>query len=74
MNERAFLGSGVKFPLQIDPKTGTLALVSDEEDIVEAIKIILGTYRGERVMRPTYGTNIRDYLFAPSGSQLHETM
>jgi phage baseplate assembly protein W len=25
-------------------------------------------------MRPTYGTNIRDYLFAPSGSQLHETM
>jgi phage baseplate assembly protein W len=74
LNGRGFFGSGVKFPLQIDTKTGRLAIVSGEEDIAEAIRIIIGTYKGERVMRPGFGTNIRDYIFAPAGSLLYETI
>ena len=66
--EKAFLGRGLKFPLQVDPRTGKFAMVSHEEDIREAIGIILNTVQGERVMRPDFGTNVIDYTFTPSSS------
>jgi phage baseplate assembly protein W len=37
-----------------------------EQDIQEAIWIILGTARGERVMLPDFGCGIHDYVFAPN--------
>lgn len=60
-----FLGRGWKFPLQIDKKTGHIAMVSYEEDIKESIGIILNTYLGERVMRADFGTNVADFVFDP---------
>ena len=72
MNGREFLGRGVKFPLQIDPRTGKLAMVSEEEDIREAIGIILRTSYGERVMRPGFGSNTMAYAFAPASFQMTE--
>ena len=63
MEGREFLGRGLKFPLQVDPRTGKIAMVSEEEDIREAIGIILRTRQGERVMRPEFGTTVMDYLF-----------
>lgn len=72
MNGREFLGQGLKFPLQIDPRTGKLAMVSEEEDIREAIGIILRTNYGERVMRPGFGSNAMAYAFAPASSQVKE--
>ena len=68
MNGREFLGRGVKFPLQVDPRSGKLAMSEGEEDIREAIRIILNTIRGERVMRPDFGSNVMDYVFAPASS------
>lgn len=65
MDPYGFLGRGWKFPLQIDKKTGHIATVSYEEDIKEAIGIILNTYLGERVMREDFGTNVADFLFDP---------
>lgn len=70
MNGKEFLGRGVKFPLQVDPRTGKLAMADQEEDIREAIGIILRTGRGERVMRPEFGTNTMDYAFAPVSSSM----
>ncbi|MDR2615023.1 MAG: GPW/gp25 family protein [Oscillospiraceae bacterium] len=63
MNGKDFLGRGVKFPIQIDPKTGRIAMVSYEEDIAEAIDIIIGTHRGERVMRQDFGSTASAYMF-----------
>jgi len=60
-----FLGSGLKFPLGVDPKTGKLAMVHHEEDIAEAVGIIIGTHRGERVMRPDFGSTVADFVFEP---------
>lgn len=72
MDEKAFLGRGLKFPLQVDQRTGKFAMVSQEDDIREAIGIILNTLQGERVMRPEFGTNVLDYTFTPSsGSTRH---
>jgi phage baseplate assembly protein W len=56
------LGQGVAFPLRVD-RRGGIALVRGEEDIDEAITIILGTAPGERPMRPEFGCGIHDYIF-----------
>lgn len=34
-----------------------------EEDVEESLRILLGTYPGERLMRPDYGCRLRDYCF-----------
>ena len=70
MNGKEFLGRGLKFPLQVDPRTGKLAMVDQEEDIREAIGIILRTGQGERVMRPEFGARTMDYAFAPASSSM----
>ena len=73
-DQRRFLGQGVKFPLQVDPRTGKFAMVSQEEDIREAIGIILNTMQGERVMRPEFGSSVMDYVFAPASSTSRQSM
>ncbi|MCC8027219.1 MAG: GPW/gp25 family protein [Clostridium sp.] len=62
-NANAFLGQGFKFPVQADPATGRMRMSSYEEDIQEAISIILLTRKGERVRNPEFGCAIHDYIF-----------
>ncbi|MGG1550368.1 MULTISPECIES: GPW/gp25 family protein [Paenibacillus] len=59
----AFLGRGWKFPIQVDPATGRIRMSEYEEDIAEAIRVILGTTQGERVMRPTFGCGVQEFIF-----------
>lgn len=58
-----FLGRGWSFPLQLDH--GQPAMVELQEDVRQAIRIILGTQPGERVMRPEFGTPLRELIFEP---------
>lgn len=74
MDGREFLGRGLKFPLQVDPRTGKLAMAEQEEDIREAIGIILRTGRGERVMRPDFGSDTMDYAFASASGTMSHTI
>jgi phage baseplate assembly protein W len=60
---REILGRGWKFPVQVDAR-GRIAVSEADEDIREAIRIILGTVRGERVMRPEFGCGIYNYMYA----------
>lgn len=39
--------------------------VYDIEAVYQSIFTILGTIKGERVFRPTYGLNLSSYLFEP---------
>lgn len=64
IRNREFLGQGLAFPLQLDPRGG-IALASGERDIEQAIRIILETAPGERVMRPEFGCRIHELIFAP---------
>jgi len=59
-----FLGRGWKYPVGVAPD-GTIAMSAYEEDIKEAIRIILATAKGERVMRPDFGCGIHDFVFSP---------
>ena len=61
---KEFLGVGWKYPVRTD-LNGKIALSQYEDDIREAILIILGTAKGERVMRPDFGCGIHDLVFAP---------
>ena len=63
-----FLGTGWKFPVQFD-KSGAVALSRYEEDIREAIWVILSTAPGERVMLPEFGCGIYDFVFAPNNTR-----
>jgi phage baseplate assembly protein W len=56
------LGSGLAFPLQVDPR-GALALARGEDDIEQAIELILSTAPGEREMRPEFGCDVHDLVF-----------
>lgn len=58
------LGSGWTFPLDVDGRGG-IRLSRGVQDVEEAIRLILGTARGERRMRPEFGCGIHDFVFAP---------
>ena len=60
---REFLGKGWKFPVGVDSQS-EIEMSEYEQDIKEAIWIILSTSKGERVMRPDFGCGIHDFIFA----------
>ena len=70
LESRAFLGIGWAFPLGF-AATGDAAMAVLEEDVAQAIRIILGTNPGERVMRPDFGAGLDDFLFERRGPVLH---
>ncbi|MCM1103327.1 MAG: GPW/gp25 family protein [Clostridium sp.] len=59
-----FLGCGISFPPRVDAVTGRMQMCAGEEDIAEAVRLILFTGKGERVMRPEFGCDIRRYAFS----------
>jgi phage baseplate assembly protein W len=61
---KAFLGVGWSFPVAVDA-THEIAIAEYEADVEQAIRIILGTEPGERVMRPTFGAGLRALVFEP---------
>lgn len=62
--DRAFLGVGWKFPVQVTP-TGAIATSALEQKIEESVYLILSTAQRERPMLPAYGCGIHDVVFAP---------
>lgn len=65
MRSRNIIGTGWRFPVRINSRGG-FSYSSGEQDIQEAIWIILGTAPGERQMLPHFGCGIHDYVFAPN--------
>ena len=60
-----FLGAGWKFPPRLDAR-GQIELVHQEADVDEAIKLILMTMKGERPMRPEFGSDLHLLMFSPN--------
>jgi phage baseplate assembly protein W len=70
---KAFLGVGWAFPpgLNTDRR---VSLAAYEQDIEQAIRIILGTNRGERVMRPDFGAGLIEFVFEPANTATMELL
>lgn len=67
---KPFLGVGWSFPLEVvradehdNAKAGELRVAEYEESVRQSIWLILGTSKGERVMRPDFGCGIYDLVF-----------
>jgi phage baseplate assembly protein W len=71
-DSKAFLGSGWAFPVK--PVGGRLRLARHEDDIEQAIQIILLTSQGERPMLPAFGAGLRDFVFAPNSPATHRAI
>ncbi len=61
------LGTGFRFPMGVDGRGG-IAMTGQEADIEDSIRIILSTARGERHMRPLFGSRIHELVFAPNNA------
>lgn len=58
------IGAGWAFPAALTP-AGTVRLSTGTEELDGAIRMILATAPGERVMRPAFGCAIWEQVFAP---------
>lgn len=59
----SFLGTGWSFPPEFGVGGAELALVSDVEDIHQALAILFATRTGERPMQESFGCNLDELLF-----------
>lgn len=60
-------GKGFSFPLIINPHGG-VQQAGDAQKVQGSILVILGTQHGDRIMRPTFGCNLRALVFAPNNA------
>ena len=65
MDQARILGRGISFPPRLG-SDGRLAWSEGEENIREAIQIILLTRLEERVMLPRFGSGLDTFLFEPN--------
>ena len=68
MSGNSIIGQGWGFPIKVNAKGG-LDWSTGADRIQAAIWIILSTSPGERLMLPTFGAGIKDYVFE-SNSQV----
>jgi uncharacterized protein len=59
---QSFLGTGWSFPPTFH-QDGTVEMVSEEEDIVQSLEIILSTRPAERIMQPDFGCELSQFMF-----------
>ncbi len=71
MPDQIFLGVGWRFPVQLaleEDGKERIALSRYAQSVEESIRIILGTTRGERVMRPDFGADLYRLSFSPNNT------
>ena len=65
MNYTSFLGKGWGFPPEFHCSDGGVGMLEGKEDVESSLHIIISTEVGERIMQPTFGCNLRQFLFEP---------
>ena len=63
-----FLGSGWRYPI-LDGDTDVIS--KRDKSIEESILIIIGTIKGERVMRPDFGCDLHRMVFDLNNERTH---
>lgn len=64
--DNEILGRGIAFPLQFHD--GQLGMNAYESQVAQSIRLILGTAKGERVMRPDFGAGMERLAFEPNNT------
>lgn len=63
MAAQSFWGSGWGFPPQFAEGGREVVMVTGETDILQSLEILLSTQLKERVMRSSFGSALKHYLF-----------
>lgn len=61
--DKEYLGSGLKFPIQVNKATGRAVMSRAEQSVKESVYIILMTQKGERFARRDFGSRLLSYTF-----------
>lgn len=69
-----WLGTGLFFPVGPQPDRPRLQWLSGMALVRQSIETILDTEPGERVMLPTFGCGLRQFLMAPNTVATRTTM
>ena len=59
---RDITGTGWAFPIAVDRRRGGISLSKGGGGVDAAIRLILGTAKGERRMRPNFGCDIHTLI------------
>jgi phage baseplate assembly protein W len=65
LDRRPGNGNSQASGLRLTPRGG-IDLVSDDQAVRQAVLMLLSTRPGERLMRPEYGCNLHQLVFAPN--------
>lgn len=68
MSQIEFLGKGWTFPLQVNAD-GAFIYVEGRDHVEQSLRLVLMTAIGERVMRPGFGSEAPNLVFAPGSVQ-----
>jgi len=63
-------GQGMAFPPRVQPD-GSIAWSRGEDNVREAIRIVLMTEPGERLYLPSFGAGLGRFLFEPNVASTH---
>lgn len=63
MEDNTYLGSGLRFPVQVNPATGRAVMADGAQSVRESVYIILMTQKGERFTREDFGSRLLSYTF-----------
>lgn len=62
-DQKQFIGVGWQFPIEFNPVTKNVALLSGEDLIKNSLDVLFATSAGERIMQPDYGSDLSDFVF-----------
>lgn len=74
MEQKNFLGTGIRFPMQVNPTTGRVVMSEGEQSVKESLYLILMTQKGERFTRPEFGSRILSYTFMDTSATMRNLM
>lgn len=63
MSDSSFLGRGWAFPPTFSQTTKEVVMNEGEQNINQSIDLILQTQMGERALQPSFGSNLRSFVF-----------
>lgn len=69
-SDATLYGRGIGFGVGL-AADGTVATTAGPENIRQSLEIILSTEPGERIMRPNFGTGLREFVYEPNTATTH---
>jgi len=74
MSDPSFLGRGWAFPASFSAGGADVDMASGAEDIEQSLRILIGTWQGERVMQETFGCDLGRLVFEQLDQRLINTV